>query len=309
MVTGGAGFIGSHLVEALIKKGFEVRVLDDLSSGRRDNLAHLTGDFEFIEGDIRDARLVKAAVEGVDTVFHQAAMASVPRSVDDPQETNSVNIDGTLDLLCASRDAGVRRFVFASSSSIYGNAPELPKSEKMRLTPISPYGLQKQSGEQYTCMFHQLYGLETIALRYFNVFGPRQNPKSQYAAVIPIFITCMLDGRAPLVYGDGEQSRDFTYVDNVVHANILCMNAPSEAVGRAYNAACGQRYSLNDLLRMINRQIGCEIQAEYTDPRPGDVKHSQADIELARQQLGFDPEIGIEDGLAQTIAYYRGQAR
>ncbi|MDD8043256.1 MAG: SDR family oxidoreductase [Verrucomicrobiota bacterium] len=306
LVTGGAGFIGSHLTEALLRAGHSVRVLDDLSSGRRENLANLNGDIDFIEGDICDAATVKRAVAGVDTVFHQAAMASVPRSVERPRETNTVNIGGTLELLCAARDAGVRRFVFASSSSIYGDNPVLPKSEEMALSPISPYGLQKQAGEQYVCMFHRLYGLETLAIRYFNVFGPRQNPESDYAAVIPIFITRLLQGRAPTVYGDGEQSRDFTYVENVVRANMLCMDAPSGAVGRAYNVACGERYSLNDLLRMINAELGTLTEAEYTAPRPGDVKHSQAAIALARRELSFEPVVGIEEGLASTIAYYRG---
>lgn len=306
LVTGGAGFIGSHLAEALVRAGHTVRVLDDLSSGRRENLAHLDRDIEFIQADICDTAAVKTAVAGVDTVFHQAAMASVPRSIELPLETNSINIGGTVALLCAARDAGVRRFVFASSSSIYGDNPVLPKSEEMPLSPISPYGLQKQAGEQYVCMFHRLYGLETVALRYFNVFGPRQNPESDYAAVIPIFITRLLQGRAPTVYGDGEQSRDFTYVENVVRANMLCMDAPTGAVGRAYNIACGERYSLNDLLRMINAELGTATAAEYTDPRPGDVKHSQAAIEIACRELGFKPGIGIEEGLARTVAYYRG---
>lgn len=306
LVTGGAGFIGSHLAEALVRAGHTVRVLDDLSSGRRENLAHLDRDIEFIQADICDTAAVKTAVAGVDTVFHQAAMASVPRSIELPLETNSINIGGTVALLCAARDAGVRRFVFASSSSIYGDNPVLPKSEEMPLSPISPYGLQKQAGEQYVCMFHRLYGLETVALRYFNVFGPRQNPESDYAAVIPIFITRLLQGRAPTVYGDGEQSRDFTYVENVVRANMLCMDAPTGAVGRAYNIACGERYSLNDLLRMINAELGTATAAEYTDPRPGDVKHSQAAIEMACRELGFKPGIGIEEGLARTVAYYRG---
>ncbi|MGI6300681.1 MAG: SDR family oxidoreductase [Verrucomicrobiota bacterium] len=306
LVTGGAGFIGSHLAEALVRAGHTVRVLDDLSSGRRENLAHLDRDIEFLQADICDRAAVKTAVAGVDTVFHQAAMASVPRSIELPLETNSINIGGTVALLCAARDAGVRRFVFASSSSIYGDNPVLPKSEEMSLSPISPYGLQKQAGEQYVCMFHRLYGLETVALRYFNVFGPRQNPESDYAAVIPIFITRLLQGRAPTVYGDGEQSRDFTYVENVVRANMLCMDVPTGAVGRAYNIACGERYSLNDLLRMINAELGTATIAEYTDPRPGDVKHSQAAIEMARRELGFRPGIGIEEGLARTVAYYRG---
>lgn len=306
LVTGGAGFIGSHLAEALVRAGHTVRVLDDLSSGRRENLAHMDHDIEFIQADICDTAAVKTAVAGVDTVFHQAAMASVPRSIELPLETNSINIGGTVALLCAARDAGVRRFVFASSSSIYGDNPVLPKSEEMPLSPISPYGLQKQAGEQYVCMFHRLYGLETVALRYFNVFGPRQNPESDYAAVIPIFITRLLQGRAPTVYGDGEQSRDFTYVENVVRANMLCMDAPTGAVGRAYNIACGERYSLNDLLRMINAELGTATAAEYTDPRPGDVKHSQAAIEMACRELGFKPGIGIEEGLARTVAYYRG---
>ncbi|HCF93518.1 MAG TPA: LPS biosynthesis protein WbpP [Verrucomicrobia bacterium] len=306
LVTGGAGFIGSHLAEALVRAGHTVRVLDDLSSGRRENLAHLDRDIEFMQADICDTAAVKTAVAGVDTVFHQAAMASVPRSIELPLETNSINIGGTVALLCAARDAGVRRFVFASSSSIYGDNPVLPKSEEMSLSPISPYGLQKQAGEKYVCMFHRLYGLETVALRYFNVFGPRQNPESDYAAVIPIFITRLLQGRAPTVYGDGEQSRDFTYVENVVRANMLCMDVPTGAVGRAYNIACGERYSLNDLLRMINAELGTATIAEYTDPRPGDVKHSQAAIEMARRELGFRPGIGIEEGLARTVAYYRG---
>ncbi len=311
LVTGGGGFIGSNLVEALLLAGADVRALDDFSTGRRENLARAAdwaaaggGAFRLLEGDVRDAALCREAVDGVEFVLHEAATPSVQRSIEDPAGTNAVNVAGTLNLLVAGRDGGVRRFVFASSSSVYGETEVLPKLESMPPEPISPYALQKLAAETYCRLFHRLYGTPTVALRYFNVFGPRQDPASQYSAVIPRFIHAIKSGRRPKVFGDGEQTRDFTYVANVVAANLAACSAGDDALGRAYNVGCGDRISLNDLLRVLARIGGVEAQPDYVAPRPGDIRHSLAGIGLAAKHLGFRPEIGLEEGLARTWEAY-----
>lgn len=304
LVTGGAGFIGSHLAHALVEKGWDVRVLDNLSTGKLENMDGFRDRVEFVEGTITDLGTARRCCEGVEVVFHQAALASVPRSVEDPLTSNFHNVDGTLTMLLAARDAGVRRFVYAASSSAYGDSEELPKREDMPYEPLSPYAVNKYVGELYLKVFDRLYGLSSVGLRYFNVFGPRQDPKSQYAAVIPIFITRMLAGKAPLINGDGSFSRDFTFIDNVVHAN-LCAAAASAPGGCTVNVACGDRFSLNELVRHINTHAGTAIEPEYGPVRAGDVPHSQADIARAREVLGYEPRIGFEEGLARTVAWYR----
>jgi nucleoside-diphosphate-sugar epimerase len=309
LVTGGAGFIGSHLVERLLRDGCHVRVLDNFSSGRRVNLAAAlegsgapAGRLEVLEGDLRSDSDVAAAVRDREVVFHEAALGSVERSVQDPMLTHEVNATGTLRLLIRARDAGVRRMLFAGSSSVYGDIEALPKSEEMPVRPISPYGLSKLAGELYCRIATRLYGLETVTLRYFNVFGPRQDPGSLYAAVIPIFISKLRAGEAPLINGDGEQSRDFTYVANVVEANILAARAPAEKVGgRLFNIACGSRYTLKQLVEILGRLTGSRIAPRHGPPRPGDVRHSEADITAARAALGFEPGVSFEEGLARTV--------
>jgi len=308
VITGGAGFIGSNLAEALLGDGHEVRVLDDFSTGRRENLAGTDawcaaggGNYRLIEGDIRSPRDCEEAITGADYVLHKAAMPSVQRSVLDPVTSNEVNINGTLQLLEASRRAGVKRFVFASSSSVYGESEELPKVETMPTAPISPYGLQKYAGETYCGLYHRLYGLPTVALRYFNVFGPRQNPEGDYAAVIPGWIAAARGGTVATVYGDGEQTRDFTFVRNVIQANLNACEADVSACGRAYNIACAERVSLNQLLGMIRELMGKPLEAEYVDPRAGDIRHSLAGIDEAQRRLGFRPTIDFEEGLRRTI--------
>lgn len=308
LVTGGAGFIGSNLVEALLRQGDDVVVLDDFSTGRRENLSQAPewtgaggGSFRLVEGDMRDADTCREAMAGADFVLHKAAIPSVQRSVQNPVLTNAVNIQGTLLLLEAAREAGVKRFVFASSSSIYGESETLPKVETMPSAPISPYGLQKLAGETYCLLYHGLYGLPTIALRYFNVFGPRQNPESEYAAVIPRFIAAALEGGRATVYGDGEQTRDFTFVENVVRANVLACGAGPEACGRFYNIACGQRIGLNELLRQIGKIVGHEVEVDHVDPRPGDIRHSLAGIDAAADRIGYRPVVDLEDGLRRTV--------
>jgi len=307
LVAGGGGFIGSNLVEALLLDGHDVRALDNFATGRRENLeradawARDGGTFELIEGDIRVTADCRRAVDGVDYVLHQAALPSVPRSIEDPTGSNAVNVTGTLNLLEAGRAAGVRRFVFASSSSIYGESESLPKVETMPSNPISPYGLQKLAGETYCRLYHRLYGMPTVALRYFNVFGPRQDPHSEYAAVVPRFLTAARDGGSPTIFGDGEQTRDFTFVANVVHANRLACEAGDDALGRAFNIACGDRISLNDLVAMIGRLVKRPIESRHEAPRAGDIKHSMAGIDLARRHLGFEPQVGIEEGLRRTL--------
>jgi len=304
LVTGGAGFIGSHIVEELIRRGERVRVLDNFSTGRRENLAPLLEHVDLIEGDLCDLATVRRAVEGVDCVLHQAALASVQRSVDDPLAAHTANATGTLHLLMAARDAGVKRVVYASSSSVYGDSPVLPKQEDHVPRPKSPYAVSKLAGEYYCQTFAGLYELETVSLRYFNVFGPRQDPTSQYAAVIPLFITAMLRGAAPTVYGDGGQSRDFTYVSNVVRANLLAATAPGVA-GRVFNVACGQRCTLLDLIAALDEALGTHVAPVYAAPRPGDVRHSLADVTAAQEALGYRTEVDLREGLRRTVAWYR----
>lgn len=308
VVTGGAGFIGSNLVEALLRRGDDVRALDDFSTGRRVNLEQAPrwreaggGSLAVIEDDVRDLDACRRAVDGAEYVLHQAAVPSVQRSVSHPLLTNEVNVGGTLNLLEAARGAGVRRFVFASSSAVYGESETLPKVETMPPAPISPYGLQKLTAESYCILYHRLYGLQTVALRYFNVFGPRQDPTSEYSAVIPLFITAVLDGRRPVIYGDGEQTRDFTYVANAVEVNLRACAAPPEACGRAYNVGCGERISLNALLARIAQLTGREVRPEHAAPRAGDIRDSLADVERARRALGYRGEVGLVEGLRRTI--------
>jgi nucleoside-diphosphate-sugar epimerase len=300
LVTGGAGFIGSHIAETLLDRGESVRIFDNLSTGRLTNLSALQDRAEFLHGDLRNFEAVKAAMTGVEIVFHQAAMASVPRSIAHPVESLETNINGTQNVLLAARDAGVRRVVYASSSSVYGNTPTLPKHEQMQTRPMSPYAVQKLAGELLCEVFTHVYGLETVALRYFNVFGPRQDPDSEYAAVIPRFLTALLKGQHPVVFGDGEQTRDFTYISNIVQANLLAATSP-DAVGRAMNIGCGEQISLNKVLHLARELIGTAINAEYREPRPGDVRNSLADISLANRLLGYQPIVNFKAGLARTL--------
>ncbi|MBI2221457.1 MAG: SDR family oxidoreductase [Acidobacteria bacterium] len=304
LVTGGAGFIGSHLAEALVRRGDRVRVVDNLATGKRSNLAHLGGDVEFIEGDLADLEVARRAVEGCEFVLHQAAIPSVPRSIADPIASNRANIDATLNLLVAARDARVRRVVYAGSSSAYGDTPTLPKREDMPTGPLSPYALQKLVGELYMQQFTRLYGLETVTIRYFNVFGPRQDPSSPYSGVISLFVSALVDGRAPTIYGDGEHTRDFTYVANVVDGVLRACTAPA-ARGEVLNVATGGRVSLNQLFRAIRDLTGAEVEPVYAEPRPGDVKDSQADISKAQDILGYRPIVPFEEGLRRTLEWYR----
>lgn len=308
LVTGGAGFIGSHIAERLLREGARVRILDNYSTGRRENVIGIAGEhgaaLQVVEADLRDAAAVRSAVEGVTHVVHQAALASVQRSVLDPGPTHDVNATGTLNLLLAARDAGVKRYVFAGSSSVYGDQPELPKRESMAPSPLSPYALSKSVGESYARLFFSLYGLETVTLRYFNVFGPRQNPDSQYAAVIPLFVRAALSGEAPTIYGDGRQTRDFTYIDNVVEANLLALSRPGVG-GSVFNIACGDRISLLDLLGEIGRITGRVLTPVFEAPRAGDVRDSQAAIDEARARLGYAPRVTLADGLERTVAWVR----
>ncbi len=303
LVTGGGGFIGSNLVKALVERGERVRVLDNFATGKRANLAEFGNGIEVLDGDIRDQAACTRAVESVDYVLHQAALGSVPRSVQDPMTSHEVNATGTLNLLLAARTAKVRRFVFASSSSVYGNTPTLPKEESMPSSPISPYAVSKLAAERYTLSFNFIYGMETVALRYFNVFGPKQDPDSQYAAVIPRFIMALANNKAPVIYGDGEQSRDFTFVENVVQANLLACVAP-EAPGNVMNIACGERYSLNLLAKCLYEIMDKHVPAVYEPERSGDVKHSMAAIERAGHLLSFSPRVKFQEGLQRTVAWY-----
>lgn len=305
LVTGGGGFIGSNITRELLARGEQVRVLDNFATGRRENLIDVQQQIELHEADIRDLEALRPAFEGADYVLHQAALPSVPRSVNDPVSSTQVNVIGTLNVLLAARDAGCRRVVLASSSSVYGANPALPKHEDMRPLPISPYAASKLTTEAYAAACTHVYGLETVCLRYFNVFGPRQDPTSQYAAVIPLFVTAMLQGKQPTIFGDGEQSRDFTYVGNVIQANLKAATAPG-AAGIACNVACGDRVSLNQLVAYLNEIIGSDITPLYQADRPGDVKHSLADISLAREKLGYEPEISFRQGLERVVEWYRG---
>jgi len=307
LVTGGAGFIGGHLVERLLSDGWRVRVLDDFSSGRDSNLAAVAKDVEIVRGDVRDEDAVGRAVAGSEVVFHEAAVPSVPRSVAEPVRTNSVNVSGTLLLLESARQAGVRRVVYAASSSAYGDTPVLPKVETMPPNPMSPYALQKYAGEVYCRLYHELYGLETVALRYFNVYGPRQDPASEYAAVIPRFITACLEGEPPTIHGDGEQTRDFTMVADAVAANVLAADAAG-ASGSVCNVAAGDRTSLNVLFDNIAQLCGSSLKANHGPPREGDVRDSLASLDRARERLGYEPQVSLREGLYRTVEFFRSEA-
>jgi len=304
LVTGGAGFIGSHLVERLVELGEAVRVLDDLSTGRRENLSPFLDRIEFLEGDIRDLGTCRRAVAGADHVLHQAAIASVALSVEDPLLTHAVNVTGTLNLLVAAREAGVASFVLASSSAVYGDDPAPAKVEGREGRPQSPYGVSKLAGERYAEAFHALHGMKTVALRYFNVFGPRQDPASPYAAVIPLFIARVLAGERPVIYGDGRQSRDFISVRNVVEANLLAARSAGGG-GEAVNIAGGRGMTVNALLGAVNEALGTAVEAVHAAPRPGDIKHSTADIAKARRIIGYEPAVPFADGLKETVDWYR----
>jgi UDP-glucose 4-epimerase len=305
LITGGAGFIGSNIAESLLANGDGVRILDDFSTGRRENIAAFDGKADVIEGDIRDMKTVARAVDGMDYVLHQAALPSVPRSVEDPLSSNAVNIDGLLNVLVASRDAGVKKLVLASSSSVYGESEELPKHEKMVPDPLSPYAVTKLTGEYYNRIFWNLYKFPTASLRYFNIFGPRQDPASDYAAVVPRFIMALLKGEKPTVFGDGEQSRDFTYIENAVQANILAATS-DKTVGSQFNVACGAQFTLNDLLDKLRKLIGVDTKAIYDPPRAGDIKHSYAAIEKF-SSVGYKPSVDFDEGLKRTLEFFKTQ--
>jgi len=309
LVTGGAGFIGSHLVEALLERGDAVRVLDDFSTGSRRNLSAVLDRIELIEGDVCDSAVAAAAVAGMDGILHQAALPSVPRSFLDPVGTTSVNCGGILSVLEAARKAGVKRFVFASSSSVYGDVDLPVKQEGLPPSPISPYAVSKLSGEVFCRIYRKTYGMATVSLRYFNIFGPRQDPESQYAAVIPLFLTAALSGRSPVIYGDGTQSRDFTYVSNVVRANVAALSAPEAAWGKVCNVACGGETTLLELVERIGQLSGRAVEPEFAPPRPGDVLHSRADVSRARSLLDYSPEVSFADGLRLTYEYFSDLAK
>ncbi|HTV55585.1 MAG TPA: SDR family oxidoreductase [Terriglobia bacterium] len=306
LVTGGSGFIGSHMVDELLRRGERVRVLDNLSTGRKQNLSHIADRIEFHELDIRDLEKIRPVFSGVDYVIHLAAIPSVPRSVKDPLTSNSVNIDGTLHVLLAARDAGVKRLVFAASSSAYGDNPVLPRVETHTPRPLSPYGLTKLTGEYYCQLFTDLYRLEAVALRYFNIFGPRQNPDSPYTGVLSLFIAAYIRGQVPVIFGDGEQSRDFTYVANAVKATLLACTAP-EAPGKVINVGVGDSFTLNRTIQLLNEIFGRQVHPKYQPPREGDVRESLADISLARRTLGYEPDFRYEDGLQKTVEWYRAE--
>ena len=310
LVTGGGGFIGSHLTEALLQEGHRVRVLDDFSTGKRENLIFdkKYPSLEIIEGDIRHLAICQKAMKGIEYVFHQAALPSVQRSVEDPLGSNAVNGGGTLNILFAAREEAVKRVIYASSSSIYGDTPTLPKHEEMLSHPLSPYALQKYIGEQYCRLFYELYGLETVSLRYFNIFGPKQDPNSIYSAVIPKFIEALLQGSPPIIFGDGEQSRDFTYIENVVQANLLAMSA-EHLHGEAINIACAERTSLNQLVNVLRKILGSKVSPVYEEPRKGDVRHSLADIRKGKEILHYEPKVGIESGLRKTVEFFQKSER
>ena len=305
LISGGAGFIGSNIAGELAAKGEDVRILDNFLTGKKENIKSFADKVEVMEGDIRDRRVTDKAVRGVDFILHQAALASVQRSVENPFTTNEINVTGTLNLLLSAKEQQVKRFVFASSSSVYGDSETLPKHENMIPNPLSGYALSKLAGEHYCKIFYELYGLKTISLRYFNVFGPRQDPHSDYAAVIPLFITAIISGKQMVIYGDGEQSRDFTYIKNVVDANLRACLVSEEAVGKVYNIACGERYTLNELLKVLSKVDSKGVNPRYDSPRMGDVKHSQASIKEAEKLLAFTPSLGFEEGLKKTFEWYK----
>ena len=304
LVTGGAGFIGSNICKRLISDKCSVRVIDNLLTGKKSNLAQIIDKIEFIEADMGDPKVASEAMKDIDVVLHQGALPSVPKSVDDPVTTHRHCVTATFNLLVAARDAGIKRFVYAASSSAYGDAPTSPKVETMPTDPLSPYAVAKLVGEYYCSVFYKVYGLQTISLRYFNVFGPQQDPASQYAAAIPAFVTAILKDQPPTVYGDGEQSRDFTYIDNVVAANLLAAKAP-KTEGQVINIACGQAVTVNEIIGMINDSMGKNIKPNYEPTRPGDVKHSLADITKAKQIIGFEPVMPFNEGLKLAIDWYR----
>lgn len=304
LVTGGAGFIGSNTVDELVRRGHSVVVLDDLSSGKEDNLAEVRNKITFIKGTITDMETVRKAMQEAEYVLHLAARTSVPRSVKDPIDTNKINIDGTLNVLVAARDAKAKRVVFAASSAAYGETPTLPKIESMQAAPVSPYGVTKYVGELYAQTFGRCYGLENVSLRYFNIFGPRQDPGSPYSGVLAKLCSCVLDGTEPVIFGDGEQTRDFTFVDNAVQANLLACEAAS-ASGKMFNVGTGGRYSLNHTLQLLAKISGRPLAAKYDPPRDGDIRDSQADISQAREFLGYVPQVGFEEGLTRTLEWYR----
>ena len=304
LVTGGAGFIGSHIVHRLVADGQKVRVLDNFSTGKRANLADVMDRIEVIEGDLRSYDACLLACKGVEIVFHEGALPSVPKSVADPRSSHDCNINGTFNVLMAARDCACRRVIYAASSSAYGDQLESPKRESMRPAPLSPYAVNKLVGEYYLRAFYECYGLETISLRYFNVFGPRQDPKSQYAAAIPAFVSAILNDKPPTIYGDGEQTRDFTYIDNVVHGNMLAARAPKLS-GEVINVACAESVTVNHTIELINKLLGKDVKPIYTDVRPGDIKHSLSDITLARKIIGFEPVVSFDEGLRRAIEWYR----
>ncbi|MBI2149259.1 MAG: SDR family oxidoreductase [Acidobacteria bacterium] len=304
VVTGGGGFIGSHIVEELLRRKETVKVIDNFSTGKRENIGPFKGEVDLIELDLAEAENLAQFLKGVDYVIHQAAIPSVPKSMLDPVKSHNANVNGTLRLLVACREAGVRRVVYASSSSLYGDSPALPKHEGMMPNPLSPYGAQKLFGEMYCQVFSRAYGFETVSLRYFNVFGPRQDAASQYSGVLALFIPAVLKGHRPTIYGDGQQSRDFTYVQNVVEGNLLACSA-AEVSGQVFNVACGDRITVNSMLHQINEITGSDISPIHADRRAGDIMHSQADITRAREHLGYEPKVSFEEGLRRTIEWYR----
>jgi nucleoside-diphosphate-sugar epimerase len=306
LITGGAGFVGSHVARRMLDDGWDVVVLDNFSTGRRSNLEAVAADITLIEGDVASLDDVRTAANGCDAIFHQAALPSVPRSIADPVASHEANATGTLNVLVAARELGVRRVVAASSSSVYGSVPDLPKRESMPTLPLSPYAVSKLAAESYCRAWHDLYGVETVALRYFNVFGPRQDPLSEYAAVVPRFIAAYRAGQPPVIFGDGEQSRDFTFVQNVVDANLAALEAP-DAPGNVYNIACGQAVTLNELAKELRTQMDLTVTPVHAAPRPGEVRHSHADVSRARADLGYEPRVGLAEGLRATIEAFASE--